>query len=358
MKKRLFNIHRKDILKRKLEQENFKRMTISFYRYVYLDNLKELRNELYEEWDALGVLGRIYIAHEGINAQINIPEHNYDKFREVIDIRKAFKDVKFKFAVQDETLSFYKLKLKIRKKIVADGLDDGAFDVTNVGTHLSAKEFHELVGKENVTVVDMRNHYESEVGHFNGAITPDSDTFREELPIVEEKLKGKEEEKILLYCTGGIRCEKASAWLRHKGFQDVNQLHGGIIEYAHQVEKEGIGSKFKGKNFVFDRRLGERITNEVISSCHQCGNACDNHTNCKNDECHLLFIQCEECKEKFKGCCTTECIVIIELPLKEQKKRRKGPMKEDSLSIYKSRLRPNLAELLKKKDTKKPIENS
>lgn len=358
MNKRLFNIHRKDILKQKLNEEVFRRTTISFYRYVYLNDLKDLRDELYEEWNALGVLGRIYIANEGINAQLNVPEHNYEAFRNIIDSRTEFKDVKFKFAVQADTDSFYKLKIKFRKKIVADGLKDDAFDVTNVGTHLDPKQFHELVGKEGVTVVDMRNHYESEIGHFEGAITPDSDTFREELPIVEEKLKGKEDDTILLYCTGGIRCEKASAWLRHKGFSDVNQLDGGIIEYAHQIKDEGLEPKFKGKNFVFDRRLGERITEEVISKCHQCGSPCDNHTNCKNDECHLLFIQCDKCKEEWKGCCTPECVDIIELPIEEQRKRRKGPMKDDSLSVYKSRLRPNLAEMLKNKESKKKVENS
>ncbi len=353
MKKRLFNIHRKDILQQKLAEEDFKRITISFYRYVYLNNLKNLRDELYEEWDALGVLGRIYIAKEGVNAQLNVPEHNFEAFRNIVDTREEFKDIPFKYAVQEEVDSFYKLKIKIRKKIVADGLDDGEFDVTNVGKHLNPSEFHELVGKENVTIVDMRNHYESEVGHFEGAITPDSDTFREELPIVEEKLKGKEDEKILLYCTGGIRCEKASAWLRHKGFNDVNQLHGGIIEYAHQIKEKGLESKFKGKNFVFDRRLGERITDEVISECHQCGAPCDNHTNCANDECHLLFIQCDSCKEKWDGCCKQECYDIVQLPIEEQRKFRKKHKNEASLSVYKSRLRPKLREILNKEELDK-----
>ncbi|MEM7161168.1 MAG: rhodanese-related sulfurtransferase [Bacteroidota bacterium] len=357
MKKRLYNIHRKDILQKKVQDEEFERFTISFYRYVYLNDLEQLRDELYEEWDALGILGRIYIAEEGINAQISVPEHNHASFRKVIDNRIEFKDVPFKYAVQDNLDSFYKLKIKIRKKIVADGLDDDSFDVTNVGNHLSAKEFHELVGREDVTIVDMRNHYESEVGHFEGAITPDSDTFREELPIVEEKLEGKKDEKILLYCTGGIRCEKASAWLKHKGFNDVNQLHGGIIEYAQQIKKQGLESKFKGKNFVFDRRLGERITEEVISHCHQCGAPCDNHTNCANDECHLLFIQCDSCREKWDGCCKQECYDIVQLPIEDQRKHRKKHKNEDSLSIYKSRLRPKLKEILNKEDGPKDEKN-
>ena len=129
--------------------------------------------------------------------------------------------------------------------------------------------------------------------------------------MVKDILKGKEDKKILLYCTGGIRCEKASAYLKHHGFNDVNQLHGGIIEYARQIKSKGLESKFKGKNFVFDERMGERITDDVISRCYQCGSLCDSHYNCANDGCHLLFIQCETCREKFEACCSDECQKII-----------------------------------------------
>ena len=135
--------------------------------------------------------------------------------------------------------TFYIL-IKIKDKIVADGLDDSSFDVTDTGKHLSANEFNQAMKAPNTIVVDMRNQYESEVGHFQGAICPDADTFREELPMVKDQLKGKEDKKILLYCTGGIRCEKASAYLKHNGFKDTNQLHGGIIEYKNEIEKKGI----------------------------------------------------------------------------------------------------------------------
>ena len=127
-----------------------------------------------------------------------------------------------------------------------------------------------------------------------------------------------------MYCTGGIRCEKASAYFKHQGFKNVYQLEGGIIEYTRQIKEEGIPSKFIGKNFVFDHRLGERITNDIIAQCHQCGKPCDNHTNCANDACHLLFIQCDECKAAMENCCSTECLDIIHLPVDEQKRIRKG----------------------------------
>ena len=212
-----------------------------------------------------------------------------------------------------------------KRKIVADGLNDDAFDVTNVGKHLSAREWNDAMSDPNTIIVDMRNHYESEVGHFEGAITPDVENFRESLPIINEQLQDfKEDKNLLMYCTGGIRCEKASAYFKHQGFKNVFQLEGGIIEYTRQIKEEGIQSKFIGKNFVFDHRLGERITDDIISQCHQCGKPCDNHTNCSNDACHLLFIQCDECKAAMENCCSTECLDIIHLPMEEQVKLRKG----------------------------------
>src|SRR5690606_20910527 len=148
--------------------------------------------------------------------------------------------------------------------------------------------------------------------------------FREALPVVEKMLEDKKDKNVIMYCTGGIRCEKASAWMKHRGFKNVFQLNGGIIEYARQVNEHGLENKFLGKNFVFDERLGERISDDIISTCHQCGAPCDDHTNCKNDGCHLLFIQCKACAEKFNGCCSTECSEIIQLPLEQQKALRKG----------------------------------
>ncbi len=344
----LHNKYDKETLKKKLAEENFSRVTLSFYRYVILEDLESFRDELYQKFDELKVLGRIFIAREGVNAQLSVPEFNFEKFRVLVDSYPQFKDVPFKIAVEENCESFYKLIVRIRNKIVADGLDDNAFDVTNVGNHLTAKQWNEAMDDERTIVVDMRNHYESEIGHFEGAILPDADTFKQELPLVLDALKDKKENKILLYCTGGIRCEKASAWLKHHGFEDVNQLHGGIIDYAKQVKEEGLESKFIGKNFVFDDRMGERITDEVISVCHQCGKPSDRHVNCANDDCHLLFIQCEECADKMKGCCTTNCVDIFSLPLEEQIKLRKGKIKHDAHSVYKSRLRPKLREQLNK----------
>lgn len=336
------------LLKKRLQEEAFKRITLSFYRYVILDNPQEVRDRLFLQWNNLNCFGRIYVAREGINAQMSVPEANYQHFIDEIYAWPEFNNVPFKIAVEDDGKSFFKLAVKIREKIVADGLKDGAFDVTNVGRHLSAEEFNEAMALPETIVVDMRNHYESEVGHFDGAICPDVDTFRDELPLVADLLQDKKDKKLLLYCTGGIRCEKASAYFKHLGFEDVNQLHGGIIEYARQVTYKGLPSKFKGKNFVFDERLGERISEQVIAHCHQCGTTADSHTNCNNEACHLLFIQCESCAQKYAGCCSEACKTIYQLPEDKQKIIRKGISKAQDNIFRKGRYNEKAGKVLEK----------
>lgn len=301
------------------------RLTLSFYAYAQIQNPTQFRNELFLAWNPLEVLGRIYVAQEGINAQLSLPADHFYEFKNTIEQYDFMKGIRLNIAVEHDDHSFLKLTVKVRDKIVADGLEDDTFDVTNIGIHLKAKEFNELLEDPNTILVDMRNHYESEIGHFTKAIRPDVDTFRESLPIIEEQLaEHKQDKKLLMYCTGGIRCEKASAYFKHKGFENVYQLEGGIIEYTRQVKAEGLESKFIGKNFVFDHRLGERITDDIVSQCHQCGEPCDVHTNCANEGCHLLFIQCDSCKEKMQGCCSTECVTVIHLPEEEQKAIRRG----------------------------------
>ena len=344
-KKNMFNKLNKEQGLKLLEQEDFKRKTVSFYRYVIIDSPADLRDELYEAWKELGILGRIYLAHEGVNAQLSVPEPHWEAFVKNVLENPLFKEMPFKIAVEDDGNSFFKLTIKVRKQIVADGLLIDEYDVTNVGVHLDAKSWNDALEK-GATVVDMRNHYESEIGKFKGAICPDVETFKEELPEVKKMLEGKEDEQILLYCTGGIRCEKTSAYLKHHGFQDVNQLHGGIIDYARQLDSdESLNNNFEGKNFVFDERRGERISDDVISSCHQCGDPFDTHVNCKNVNCNLLFLQCDNCKEKYENCCSVDCIEIVNLPFEESKQLRKG---SDNKKMYYSHKRVNLN--LNKKD--------
>ncbi|MFD2602406.1 oxygen-dependent tRNA uridine(34) hydroxylase TrhO [Flavobacterium suzhouense] len=310
-----------------IEESGKQRLTLSFYAYAHISDPKQFRDSLFLAWNPLEVLGRIYVAKEGINAQLSLPADHFYEFKDHLDTIPFLKDIRLNVAVEQDDLSFLKLTIKVRDKVVADGLNDDTFDVTNIGVHLKAQEFNDMLEHPDTIVVDMRNHYESEIGHFRGAITPDVDTFRESLPIIEEQLSEyKEGKNLLMYCTGGIRCEKASAFFKHKGFQNVYQLEGGIIEYTRQVKAEGLESKFIGKNFVFDARLGERITDDIVSQCHQCGKPCDNHTNCANEACHLLFIQCDECKDASQNCCSEACQDVVNLPVEEQRALRRGIM--------------------------------
>lgn len=321
----LYNTLSAEERKALIDDAGKQRLTLSFYAYAQIKNPTQFRNELFLAWNPLAVLGRIYVAHEGINAQLSLPADHFYEFKDTIEKYDFMKGIRLNVAVEQDDFSFLKLTVKVRDKIVADGLNDETFDATNIGIHLKAKEFNDMLEDPDTIVVDMRNHYESEIGHFTQAIKPDVDTFRESLPIIEEQLsEHKSDKKLLMYCTGGIRCEKASAYFKHKGFENVYQLEGGIIEYTRQVKAEGLESKFIGKNFVFDHRLGERITDDVVSSCHQCGKPCDVHTNCANEGCHLLFIQCEACATAMEGCCSSECVDTIHLPEDEQKALRRG----------------------------------
>ena len=324
MAHKLYNIKDKEVLKQELMESNEERITLSFYRYARIGNVNVFRDHMYTHWEELGVYGRTYVANEGINAQISVPKERWDEFTQMLSTITFLERVRLNIAIEDDGKSFYKLIIRIKEKIVADGLDDKNFDVLNSGVHLKAEDFNELTDDPETIIVDMRNHYESEVGHFENALCPDVDTFRDALPLVEKELEDQKDKNIVMYCTGGIRCEKASAYYKHKGFKNVFQLDGGIIEYAREVKKKGLKNKFIGKNFVFDERLGERISEQVISKCYQCGKPSDVHHNCENLACHRLVIQCDECREKYDGCCTDVCQQFMALPVEKQIELRKS----------------------------------
>ena len=335
-------------LKKRLYEETEPRTTVSFYHYFFIEDPVAFRDELYKGFNGIGVFGRVYIASEGINAQVSVPEKNFEAFRSFLYSFAPLNGLRLNIAVDDDGKSFWVLKIKVRPKIVADGITDPEFDMANKGRYVNADEFNKLTDDKDTIVVDMRNHYEYEVGHFENAIEIPSDTFREQLPMAAEMLEGQKDKNIIMYCTGGIRCEKASAYMLHRGFKNVFHLEGGIINYANKIKTEELPNKFHGKNFVFDDRLGERITDEIIAKCHQCGKPADTHTNCLNEGCHLLFIQCDECKESFKGCCSAECMEVIALPEETQKEMRKG-IDKGNMVFNKSKQRLNITV----RDTKK-----
>jgi len=327
-------------LKERLYKEGEERITLSFYTYASVENPRAFRDELYKNCSLLNVFGRIYVAHEGINAQVSVPAKCLENFKEYLFSIPILNNVRLNTAVDDDGKSFWVLKIKVRDKIVADGIMDPLFNMSKKGKYVDAESFNRLTSDPETIVVDMRNHYEYEVGHFENALEIPSDTFREQLPMAVSMLEEKKDKNIIMYCTGGIRCEKASAWMLHNGFKNVFHLEGGIIHYANKVKEQHLPNKFKGKNFVFDGRLGEMVGDEVISRCHQCGNPCDSHTNCANEGCHLLFIQCSTCAEKFDACCSAQCQATHNLPEEKRKDLRKG-VKNGIMIFNKSRQRMN-----------------
>ena len=325
-------------LKQQLFEEKEPRITLSFYTYAFIEYPRAFRDELYKNFNELKVFGRVYVAYEGINAQMSVPESHFGEFKNYLNSISFLKDIRLNIAVDDDGKSFWVLKIKVRDKIVADGINDFNFDMSKKGKYVDANSFNKLTADPETIVVDMRNHYEYEIGHFENAIEIPSDTFRAQLPMAVNMLEEKKDKNIIMYCTGGIRCEKASAYMLHNGFKNVFHLEGGIIQYANKIKEENLPNKFLGKNFVFDGRLGEKIGEDIISHCHQCGAPCDTHTNCANEACHLLFIQCASCAEKYGGCCCAKCQSVYNLPEEERKQKRKG-VKNGIMVFNKSRER-------------------
>ncbi|MDE1474836.1 rhodanese-related sulfurtransferase [Xenorhabdus bovienii] len=328
-------------LKERMLAETEPRTTISFYKYFTISELQAFRDSLYQKFTELSVFGRVYIAKEGINAQISVPSKNVDALKALLDATDpALCHLRLNIALEDDGKSFWVLRMKLRERIVADGIEDETFNPSNTGEYLKAEQVNQMLDDPDTLFVDMRNHYEYEVGHFENAIEIPSDTFREQLPMAVEMLKDNKDKNIVMYCTGGIRCEKASAYMLHNGFDKVYHVEGGVIEYARKAKEQGLPVRFMGKNFVFDERMGERISEDVIAHCHQCGTACDSHINCKNDGCHLLFIQCLSCAERFEECCSDICREEMKLTEEEQRFRRAG--RENGAKIFnKSRYRLN-----------------
>lgn len=328
-------------LKERILNDPTPRTTISFYCYFRIDDPIGFRNMLYRQLSSMQVFGRIYVAHEGINAQISVPSAELETLRQILYSIEPLNGVRLNVAVNDNGKSFYVLDIKVREKIVADGISNTSFDMEKKGKYVNAEEFNKLAADPDTIVIDMRNHYEYEVGHFRNAIEIPSDTFREQLPMAVDMMQEQKDKTIIMYCTGGIRCEKASAFMLHNGFQNVFHLEGGIIHYSNQVKEKALDNNFIGKNFVFDERLGERITEDIIAKCHQCGKPCDTHVNCINSACHLLFIQCDECSHKMENCCSNECLDFIHLPEEEQKELRKGLDKGQNIfNKSRHRMRP------------------
>ncbi len=288
-----------------------------FYKYVRIDNPRELAKEHLEECNKLGLKGRILVAEEGINGSVAGNLEQIENYKKALRQDKRFNDIKFK---EDCALSvpFKRMVVKVKKEIVRF---EQKVDLKNTGKHLSPREFLEVCEKnEDVIIIDARNDYESRVGKFKNAITPDIKKFSE-FPKVVEQLKDKKDKKVVMYCTGGIRCEKASAYMKEQGFKDVSQLSGGILSFG----KEFPDTIWEGTCFVFDKRLTSEInaTDRPITNCELCNIPCDLYRNCSNVDCDKYCVACVECETKFAGCCSLVCFESYKEQVKEGKNNSK-----------------------------------
>ena len=278
----------------------------SFYKYVTINDVEQFQKEHIEYCKLLGIKGKVLVGEEGINGTVSGTKGQIEQYEKDLLNNQLFNGIMFKRNTADEH-PFRKTLVRVRKEIVSSGIN---VNINNKGHYISPKELKEALDKgEDLILLDARNGYESKIGKFKGAITPDIEIFRE-FPKVAGQIKDLKNKKIVTYCTGGIRCEKASAYLKENGFSNVYQLHGGILNYIEQFPD----SYFEGRCFVFDDRLSvpSGKNTKDITVCEKCHVPSGKYVNCSNAKCNLFYICCEECYEKSGYACSKECRGITE----------------------------------------------
>ncbi|XBC37999.1 MAG: rhodanese-related sulfurtransferase [Buchnera aphidicola (Floraphis choui)] len=307
----LHNLISNKELKNRMLFDNVPRITVSFYKYFFIKDVQKFRDDWYINFNSLKIFGRVYVAQEGINAQISIPINIYNDVKNFIySYSDALNNVYINESL-DNKKSFWVLRIKTKKTILLDGLHRNSYNLNYSGIYLNAFDVNRIFNQKDVIFLDIRNHYEYKIGHFERSINIPVNTFREQLKEIVVFLKNEKNKKIVIYCTGGIRCEKTSSWMAYNKFKYIYQIRGGIIGYVNDARKNNLPIYFKGKNFVFDERISEVVSNDILSKCFQCDEYCDAYKNCHNNFCHNLFIQCIKCSKKFKNCCSQNCIAKI-----------------------------------------------
>lgn len=283
-----------------------KYQTLLYYCYSTIENAEQFAGDHLKFCKSLNLVGRIIVADEGLNGTVSGTVESCKAYMDAIHADTRFAKTEFKIDDVEEP-SFIKMHCRYKSEIVYSGLrDPNIIDPTKkTGVHLEPKDFMEMKDRDDVVILDVRSNYEHSLGKFKNAVTLDIENFRD-FPAKINELAQYKDKKILTYCTGGIKCEKASALLLHEGFQEVYQLHGGIIKYG----KEAEGKDFEGQCYVFDNRVAVEVNTvnpKVISTCYNCGEVTAKMINCANPECNEHFTQCDDCGTKLDGCCCEAC---------------------------------------------------
>src|SRR5690349_7432095 len=280
--------------------------TLLYYCYSPIAEAEQFAADHLTFCKSLNLVGRIIVADEGLNGTVSGPKESCEAYMAAIKADDRFAKTDFKIDDVEEP-SFIKMHCRYKAEIVHSGLRDPNIIDPNkqTGKHLEPAEFQKMIDQEDVVILDVRSNYEHNLGKFKNAVTLEIENFRD-FPAKINELAQYKDKKVLTYCTGGIKCEKASALLLHHGFSDVYQLHGGIIKYG----KEAGGKDFEGKCYVFDNRIAvdvNTVNPKIVSTCRNCGKTTPKMINCANPECNEHFTQCDECGETLQGCCSVAC---------------------------------------------------
>ncbi|MBG9550439.1 oxygen-dependent tRNA uridine(34) hydroxylase TrhO [Cytobacillus firmus] len=278
-----------------------------YYMYVPIEDPEEFAREHKAFCNELGLKGRILVANEGINGTVSGPVEQTDRYMEAMKQDPRFAEMVFKIDEADRH-AFPKMKVRARSELVTLRLEDDVNPNELTGKYLEPKEFFERLQDEDTIVLDARNDYEYDLGHFRGAIRPDIENFRDLPNWVRENKELLGDKKIITYCTGGIRCEKFSGWLVKEGFEDVAQLHGGIVTYGKDPEVQG--QLWDGQLYVFDDRIGVPVNQKehvIVGKDYFSGEPCERYVNCANPACNKKILCSEENEHKYMRSCSDEC---------------------------------------------------
>ncbi|WP_025026742.1 oxygen-dependent tRNA uridine(34) hydroxylase TrhO [Caldalkalibacillus mannanilyticus] len=289
-----------------IKQEQYQ--VLLYYKYIPIENPEQFAKEHLKRCQELELKGRILVATEGINGTVSGTIDQTNEYMKIMHENPLFHDMVFKID-RTEGHAFKKMHVRPRKELVTFNLEDDVDPNQVTGAYLSPKEFYETLQNEDVIILDGRNHYEYEIGHFRGAIRPGVKSTREFPEWIRENLSQYKDKKILTYCTGGIRCEKLSGFLKKEGFSDVSQLHGGIVTYGQDPEVKG--QLFDGKCYVFDDRIAvpiNQVEDIIVSQCSHCGQPADRYLNCADVTCDQRHICCEQCEPKYQRFCSSKCL--------------------------------------------------